>query len=117
MYVVSYIVLPIKQPCSFFVSNIIRFPPNAAISRELTRAIPDEAARARALTDAELLFKAYRIHRKTHPREHDDREVALDAFREELEKLHGTAVARERSANARLLLDTWEEFVGSELDT
>jgi hypothetical protein len=99
------------------VSNILQFPPNAAISREFTQAIPDEAARARALADAELLFKAYRIHRKTHPREHDDREIVLDAFCEELEKLHGATVARERSANVRLLLDTWEEFVSSELGT
>jgi hypothetical protein len=99
------------------VSNIIRFPPSAAISRVLTLAIPDKATRARALADAEVLFKAYRIHRKTHSREHDDREVVLDAFREELEKLHGATVARERSANVRLLLDTWEGFVGSELDT
>jgi hypothetical protein len=99
------------------VSNILRFPPSAAISRVFTQAIPDEAARARALADAELLFTAYHIHRKSHSREHDDREVVLGAFREELEKLHGAAVARERSVNVRLLLDTWEGFVGSELDT
>ena len=99
------------------MANILQFPPSAAISRVLTQAISDEVARARALADAEVLFKAYRIHRKTHRREHDDREVVLDAFREELEKLHGATVARERSANVRLLLDTWEGFVGSDLDT
>ena len=99
------------------MSNILHFPPSAAFTRVFTQAIPDEAARARALADAELLFTAYRIHRKTHSREHDDREVVLDAFREELEKLHGATAARERSANVRLLLDTWEGFVGSELDT
>jgi hypothetical protein len=101
------------------VSNVIRFPPNAAITRVLTQAIPDDAARARALEDAGLLFKAFRIHRETHPggdRE-TDRENLLDAFREELAKLHEATAAEERSANVRLLLDTWEGFVGSELDT
>jgi hypothetical protein len=101
------------------MSNVLRLPPSAAITRVLTQAIPDDAARARALEDASLLFKAFRIHRETHPggdRE-TDRENLLDAFREETEKLHGATVARERSANVRLLLDTWEGFVGSELDT
>lgn len=99
------------------MSNVIKFPPNAAFARVLTEAMPDEAARVRALDDAQMIFTAYRIHRKSFDREGDDREMMLDALREELEKRHGATVARERSANVRLLLDTWEGFVGSELDT
>jgi hypothetical protein len=63
----------------------------------LLSVLPDETARVQALADANTLFKAYRIHRKTYRRGADDSEMMLDAFREETEKHHGAEAAQARA--------------------